>query len=229
MRKTVIILSIFTLIVSSCGQTTRKQTETESDIQNFQDTIIVKQRNTVRKSDSTWISKSYSYYWIAGKDTLNFAINLSEYKRSGEFGLDVRRYYREPMLFPDVLEKIKACIPLIEEDFDISKLTTLVFNEPIFYLDLITKLSNEYQQEFGRKSVDFRVFNQFLLKSNLTPEFNNLLVLLNKKVRIYGFEKFHIIEKKDYEHFLPNTDFSDYPEFTFNAHAGIGVSLENRQ
>jgi len=212
--------------VNSCGQTARKQTETESDMQNFQDTIIVKQKNTVKKSDSTWISKSYSYHWIAGKDTLNFVIYLTEYKRSGEFCLDI--HHKEPILFSAVLEKIKACLPLIEEDFDMSKLVSLYFMKPIYYLDLSTKLSSEYEQEFGRKSVDFREFNQFLLKSNLTPEFNNLLVLLNKKVRMYGFEKFHIIEKKHYEHYLPNVDFTDYPEFSVNAHIGMGMSLENK-
>ena len=226
MRKTVIILSVFVLIVNSCGHTTRKQTGTENDIQNFQETIIVKHMNILNKLDSTWLSKSYTYYWLAGKDTLDFRLSVREWKR--ENTLHLRLFHRKSMLFTDVLGEIEACLPLIEEDFNLSELISLNFMEPIFYLDLATKLSSEYEQEFGRKTVNYAKLNNFLLASSLTSQLNQFLNPLNKKVKCYGLEKFFLIEKKHYEHYLPNVDFTEYPEFTFNAHTGISVDLENK-
>ena len=226
MRKTVIILSVFALIVSSCGRTTRKQTGTENDTQNFQDTIIVKHMNILNKSDSIWLSKSYTYYWLAGKDTLDFRLSVREWKR--ENTLHLRLFHREPMLFTDVLGKIETCLSLIEEDFNLLELISLNFMEPIFYLDLATKLTSEYELEFGRKIINFSKFNNFLLESSLTSQLNHFLNPLNKKVKRYGLEKFFLIEKKHYAHYLPNVDFTDYPEFTFNAHTGVFVSLENK-
>ena len=223
MRKTAIILCVFTLIVSSCGQIVRKQTETESDIQN---TIIVKQENILKSKDSAWYSKSYSYYWLAGKDTLDFIISVGEWKRDS--ALFLHFFHREPMLFADALNEIEACLPLIKEDFDLSKLVSLQFMQPIYYLDLSTKLSSEYEQKFGRKNVDYAKFDKLLSESSLTSQLNHFLNPLNKKVKMYGFEKFHLINKEHYENYLPNVDFTDYPEFTFSAHTGMGVYLENK-
>jgi hypothetical protein len=169
-------------------------------------------------------SKSYSYYWLAGKDTLNLRLNVTEYKEDTTFLL--RIYHRKPILFTAVLEKITECFPLIAEDFNPSKLTSLHFKEPVFYLDLAQTLSNEYEQEFGRKNISHEKLNQFLLQSSLTSQLNHFLNPLHKKVKDYGLEKFHIIDKEIYKEYLPNVDLTEYPEFTFNAHTGIVVKLE---
>ena len=132
------------------------------------------------------------------------------------------------MLFTAVLEKIEACFSLIEEDFVLSKPISFNFMAPIYYLDLSKKLSSEYEQEFGQKDIDYAKLNNFLLASSLTSQLNHFLNPLNKKVKSYGLEKFFLIEKKHYEHYLPNVDFTEYPEFTFNAHCGISVYLENK-
>ena len=227
MKKTVIIISILALIASGCGQATKKQAETTSDTIDNQDTIVVKQRNILDKSYQIGVfSKSYSYYWLAGQDTLDFTLNITEYERDGTFSLHV--YHKKPILFTTVLEKVYECLPLIEEDFDMSKLTFLDFRAPIFYLDLAKKLSSEYEQEFGRKNISYKRFSQFLLQSSLNSQLNDFLNPLNKKVKRYGFEKFFLIDKKYYEEYLQNVDFTEYPDFTFNAHSGISVWLENK-
>ena len=120
------------------------------------------------------------------------------------------------------------CLPLIEEDFDVLKLKHIHFNPPIYYLDLTKTLSSEYDQKFGRKNISYERFIQFLLQSSLNSQLNEFCNPLNKKVKHYGFEKFFLIDKKYYEGYLPNTDFTEYPEFTFNAHTGISVSLVNK-
>jgi len=173
MKKTVIILSVFALIASCCGQTAKKQAETGSDIQDIQDTLIIKHERILNKSDSTWYFRSYSYYWLVGKDTLDFKLSITE--RKSDSTLDLRLSHRKPILFIDVLGRIDACLPLIKKDFNLSKLASFHFMEPIFYLDLAKKLSNEYEQEFGRKSVDYNKLNKFCLRSNMTNMHNLFL------------------------------------------------------
>ena len=222
MKKTVIILSVLALVLGGCRQTTKKQIVTT----DIQDTIIIKQKNVLNVFEASYQSKSYSYYWLAGKDTVDFALNVVKYKTDSVLSLDVS--HKNPILFTTALEKIEECFPLIKEDFDVSKFESINFKVPVFYLDLAKNLSNEYEQEFGRKNISQERLNQFLLKSNLTLQLNDFLSPLNKKVKRYGFEKFHLIDKENYNEYLPNVDFAEYPEFTLNAHIGISVWLENK-
>ena len=225
MRKTVILISIIAIIASSCGQGKK---QTAGDTQVIQDTVVVKHINVLSDVDSSYISKSYSYYWLAGKDTLDFFIKTKEYKRGDDIGLDV--YHKEPMLFAAVLEKIEEGLPLIEEDFDMSKLTSFFFRKPAFYLDMSQKLSGEYEQEFGRKNVSQARLNDFLLtKSSLNTQLNQFLNPLHKKVKRYGFEKFYLIHREHYKVDFPDFDMTEYPDFVLDAMGGIWVVLENKQ
>jgi len=224
MKRKIIILSVFALIASSCGQTTRKQTETAIDIQDIQNMFIVKHKRILNKSDSTWYFKSYSYYWLVGKDTLDFNLSITERKDGTLF---LRLSHRERILFTDALGKIDASLPLMKEDFDLSKLISFQFMEPIFYFDLAKKLSSEYKQEFGRKIVGYTKLNDFLLASSLTSQLNHFFSPLNKRVKRYGMEKFGLLEKKYYKEYLPNVDFTEYPDFTING-MGVYVQLENQ-
>ena len=236
MQKTVIILSILALIASSCGQITRKHTDTESDIQIFQDTLIIKHKRILSESDVRWYSKAYFYYWLVGKDTLDFGLGITEWNSDSRLSLQI--FHREPILFSDVLGKIKACLPLIKEDFDLSKLELLNFKELIFYLDLVKKLSSEYEQEFGRKDIEYRKLNEFLLKSSLNAQLNHFLNPLNKKVKRYFLEKFRLVNKEDsiwyWQHVdfqnagWQNVDLTEYPEFILYSYTGISVRLENK-
>ena len=107
MRKTMIILSILAVITGACRENNaKKQSVTTNDTQFIQDTVVVKQRNAL--NNPTWAvlySKSYSYYWFAGKDTLDFSLYITEYEKDSTFSLRV--FHKEPMLFTAVLEKIE--------------------------------------------------------------------------------------------------------------------------
>lgn len=225
MKKIAIILSVFVLIVSSCGQTTKKQAEMGNyNMQNFQDTLIIKHKRILNKSDSTWYSQSYSYYWLVGKDTLDFNLSITERK---DGNLYLRLSHKEPILFTDALDKIDASFPLIKENFNLSKLISFQFMPPVFYVDLAKKLSSEYEQKFGRKIIIYKKLNEFLLESGLTSQLNYFLDPLNKKVKRYGLEKFHLIDKENYKEYLPNVDITEYPEFIING-MGMYVQLENQ-
>ena len=225
MKKIVIILSVLALIVSSCRQIVRKQEKTESAIHSLEDTIINKYKHLLSKSDSTWYSKSYSYYWLAGKDTLDFRLYITEWKKDSTIHL--RLFHKKPILFTDVLGRIDMCLPLIKEDFNMSKFTSVHFMGPIFYLDLAKKLSSEYEQVFGRKNIDYTKLDKFMLASSLTLQLNHFFNPMGKKIKRYGIEKFHLIEKKYYEEYVPNVDLTEYPEFTING-MGVYVLLENK-
>lgn len=227
MKKIITILITLSLIVSACKQSTKNETTKVSESPDIADTVIVKQANTLSESyQVNFYSKSYSYHWIAGNDTLDFYITTTKYKKDST--LYIRVKHTEPILFTTALEKINESLPLIKEDFDISKIESISFKEPIFYLDLATVLSSEYEEKFGRKNVSYEKFSQFLMQSSLNSQLNDFLDPLNKKVKYYGFEKFHLIDKENYKTYLPNTDLTEYPEFTFNAHSGIYVELENK-
>lgn len=225
MKKVIFILSAFVLIVNSCKDAVREQAKTGNDMQNALDTLIVKHENILNKN-SYYYSRSYSYYWLIEKDTLDTKLSITEWKQDGRLSLRISHKY--PILFTDALERINECLPLIKEDFDISRISSFFFKEPIYYLDLTKKLSSEYELVFGRKIASSDKLSLFLLNSSLTSQLNYFLDPLNKEVRFYGLEKFGLLEKKDYKEYLPNVDFAEYPEFTLNAYVGMDVCLKNK-
>ena len=223
MKKTLTILSIFAIITGSYGQ---RQTTIINDGIVIHDTVVIKCINVLNESLNSIYSKSYSYYWLTGKDTLDFFLNVTEYKEDSSLHINVR--HKEPIFFTVALEKINECLPLINEDFNIVKFSSIFFKEPVYYLDLAKKLSSEYEQEFGQKNINHKTLNHFLLKSSLTLQLNSFLNPLGKNVKRYGIEKFHLMTKKHYEQYLydnerlSNIDFTEYPEFTVN---GRGVLI----
>lgn len=198
--------------------------ESKSNTQNteIQDTIIVKHINLLNASyEVGFYSKSYSYYWIAGKDTLDFSLNVTEYEKDSTIHLNM--FHNNPILFSTVLVKIKDCITLIKDDFDITKLNSLSFRSTIYYLDLTNKLFKDYDQKFGQKNISYDKLNIFLLQSDLNIQVNTLIHPLNKKVKYYSVEKFYLLEKKYFKEYLTNIDFSEYPKFTLG---GMGVYMQ---
>lgn len=220
--KDIITLCLLSVATASCGSRGEWRAETAG----FQDTVIVKQKEVLDSPYTVdFYSKSYAYYWLAGKDTLNFTLHISEYKADTTFSLRV--HHTEPVLFTTALEKVEECLPLIGEDFDVSKLASFGFMPPVYYLDLANMLSGEYEQEFGRKNITHKRLNQFLLQSGLNSQLNVFFNPLHKKVKRYWLEKFHLIDKESYKGYLPDINLSAYPDFTLNVHMGMWVDLED--
>jgi hypothetical protein len=191
------------------------------------DTIIVKHKNDLNKSyEVGFLSKSYSYYWLVGNDTLDFSINAREYEKDSTLNLSI--HHKEPIFFTTALTKINECLPSIRKDFNLTKVNSLYFRDPIYYFDLIKELSSEYEKQFGRKNISYQTLNQFLLKSNLNQQLENFANPLNKKVKWYSIEKFHLTDKKYFSDYLPNVDLTEYPEFTING-MGLYIQLENEK
>lgn len=224
MKTILFIVSI--LILASCVQDKKTNTENQKSSIEISDTIIFKHKNTLNESyEVGFYSKSYSYYWLKGKDTLDLILNVTEFEKDST--LDLNIIHENPILFSAVLSEINKCLPLIKQDFDISKLSSICFKSPIYYLDLTKELSSEYEQNFGRRNISYSKLNQFLLKSSLTTRLNNFLNPLVKKTKRYHIEKFHLIDKKYYRKTMTKIDFTEFPEFSISG-MDITVQLENK-
>ena len=210
----------------SCDQETKSNNLTKKTSDNI-DTILVKHEHELNKSyEVGFYSKSYSYYWLVGKDTLDFSVNAREYENDSTLHLSI--HHKKSILFTTALTKINECIPLIKEDFYISQLNSLYFRDPIYYFDLVKELSTEYEKQFGRKNISYDKLNQFLLNSNLNKQLDNFANPVDKKTKRYSIEKFHLTDKKYFGDYLPNVDLTAYPEFAING-MGLSVQLENKQ
>lgn len=145
-----IIILIISIGPASCIQTPKPNAQNVETSEHRSGTLIVKHENILNKSyEIGFYSKSFSYYWLAGKDTLDFTLKTTEYEKDSTIYISVQ--HTKPILFTSALAKINECYPPIKEDFDISKLNSFYFKPPVYYPDLAKKLSIEYEQKFGQK------------------------------------------------------------------------------
>lgn len=218
------LLFCFVIIwVFACGgEKAAKDLERQSNLTSKQlDTVIVSQkRNLDANYDTGFLNKSHWFYWTVGRDTLDFKLLINEYSRDSLVGLGI--LHRKPIAFSHVLEKIENCFEVIKNDYRLEKLSSFYFEHPLLYPDLVKSLSNEYEKEFGVKNVSYERLNKFLLKSELSSQLNDLMAPFGKVVSRYSIEKFHLIHKENYSFELPDTDFSNYPDFAIH---GMGISV----
>lgn len=220
------LIVTLTLGFISCNQEKKSNNQT-SEYNDKIDTIIVKHENDLNKSyEVGFLSKSYSYYWLVDHDTLDFSLNARQYEKDSTFHLSIN--HKKPIIFTTALTKINDCLPLIEEDFYLSKLKSLYFRDPIYYFDLIKELSTEYEKQFRRKNISYEELNQFLLQSNMNKKLNNFVSPLDKKIKRYSIEKFHLTDKEYFGDYLPNVNLKEYPKFAING-MELYIQLENER
>ena len=218
-------LLTMTFGLTACGLPTESGNQRSPAVAKSSDTIIVKRQHRLTKSyEVGFYSKSYSYYWLAGKDTLDFILNASERKKDSTMVINI--HHDDPIWFSDALRKFNECLPLMKNDFDLTKLDAICFKPPTYYFDLAKELSMAYQQQFGRKYIRDERLNQFLLKSDLNQKLTTLLQPLHKKATYYSIEKISLINKKDYRKYAPDADLANYPEIIIGG-MNLYVHLEN--
>lgn len=216
---------LFIFAVFSCkegGETHDKNNPVTFN--TLQDTVIVEQkRELIDSYEVGFLSKSYSYTWVVGKDTLDFLILATEHKDDSSLHLHIM--HDQPVPFATVLTRVQDCLKLINKNISVLKLGSLYFEPIIYYQDLSKELSAQYESEIGRKNVGYQRMNEFLLQSSLNTQMNNFLKPFNKEVDRYSIEKFHILYKENYNHYLGDTNLGNYPEFTLH---GMGLGIELR-
>ena len=206
----------------SCNNSSKNQGNKQATTeQTATDTVIVRIENEIDKSDTlAFFSKSIKYCWVTDKDTLDFRIGVEE--QAGDSSVSIRTMHYKPILFTKALDKMNNCLPLIAEDFNLNNLNSLYFAPPIFYKDLTNELSKSYENQFGNKSIKFKEMNEFLMNSWLQERVEDFLQQFNKSIKRYGIEKYHLLEKKYYNQYIPNKDLDDYPSFSIR---GRGISV----
>ena len=220
------LIIVFLLVLISCKQE-EKLNNRNMESTDKNDTIIVMNKNDLNQSyEVGFLSKSYSYNWLVGLDTLDFSINAQEYEKDGTLNLSV--HHKNPITFKNALIKINACIPNIQKDFYLTKLKSLYFRDPIYYFDLVKELSVQYEKQFGNKNISYEKLNQFFLNSNVNKKVDNFLSPLNKKTKLYSIEKFYLMDKKYFPEYLPGVDLTGYPEFAING-MGLYIQLESKK
>jgi len=211
------------LFLLSCREGRGSNTLDASNIsERIPDTVIIKHKNELNKSyEAGFRSKSYSYYRVAGNDTLDFELIATEHKKDSSLHLHI--IHKQPILFSTALKWIGDCLKVIQDDFYISNLSSLYFPPPIYYADLSNELSKVYEQAFGQKNVSYQKLNQFLLASDFNAQLNTFLEPFGKTVSRYGIEKFHLLHKENYGSYLKDANLTDYPDFTIH---GMGLSIQ---
>jgi len=217
-----IIILIITLTLVSCNNSKRTEESKDTDtVEVAQDTVIVKIKNKIDRSYGIgFYTKSYTYCWIKGNDTLDFKIGVTEHLKDSSVQINV--FNQKPILFSTTLDKINEGLPLIRENFELENLSSIYFGPPILYKDLTTELSQNYKIKFDQKNISYEQLNEFLKESWLEQKIGNFLHQFNKTTKRYGIEKFQLLEKQYYNEYIPNSDLNEYPEFSIH---GMGVSI----
>lgn len=216
---------ILLILLISCGHENKSNSKSTNVIHDTKDTLLIKQQNVLNKSyEVGFYSKLFSYYWVTGKDTIDFFMNVSEYEKDSTCSINI--HHKKSLLFTTTLDRIDQSLTTIKNDFDITKLSFIFLRSPIYYFDLTKELMNEYEKKFGKKAISYQDLNDYLLSSNLNTRLNSLLQPLNKKVKSYSIEKFQLVDKNNFNIYLPDTDLTDYPEFAIGG-MGLSVQLEN--
>lgn len=160
------------------------------------DTIIVKKVNQIESYDSSTI-KSFSYFWITQKDTLDFKIRVREFvidSTKSHISIDIEHstMHSEKIFFSTALKHLKKCIPIIKQNFSLENLGSIQFEYPNAYKDFITNLPKEYKNKYGKKRITYLELNDFLKQSSIDIELKKMLLSLNKDTYKYSIEKFQV-------------------------------------
>lgn len=218
-------VSVLFILLISCGQENKSNLENTNVIQDTKDTILIKQQNVLNKSyEVGFYSKSFSYYWVTGKDTIDLFMNVAEYEKDSTCSINI--HHKKSRLFTTTLDRVNQSLQTISSDFDITKLRSIYFKSPIYYLDLTKELMSEYEKKFGKRGISYQDLNDFLLTSSLNIRLNSFLFPLNKRVKRYSIEKFQLVDKDNFNSVLSDTDLKEYPEFAIGG-MGLSVQLEN--
>ncbi|PWN72309.1 hypothetical protein C1631_006845 [Chryseobacterium phosphatilyticum] len=169
-------------------------------------------------------SKVYKYYWVT-EDTSDLKFDV--YERKADSTVMFSSEHHKQIDFAVLLDSVNGAFTKINSDFDLSKLESLIFKQPLYYPDLNRELSQAYEARYGKVAVDYPTLQQFLLSAPITLKINTFLKPLNKKVKSYSIEKFHLLSLEQIKKFYPDMQFENDPDFTLFG-SGIYVELENK-
>ena len=214
-----ILLCCFLATLFSCREKNNSKSKVQTALKT--DTVLVKNQDKLMGFNEDFMTKSFSYHWVSGKDTAN--LKITAYTQKEDSTLHLLISHQKPVLFRVLLDKLNVAIPKIKEDFKVAQLSSIFFKATIYYPDVNLELSKDYEQKFGRKIISYQKLNQFLLQTPFNTTLNNFLKPFGRKIQKYGIEKFHLIEKKHYPSEIPDENLANYPDFSIH---GMGIYVQ---
>lgn len=212
LQHTLTIYSV-TVLLFSCAEKSKKTTNS-----TFKKEIVER----VGYTEEVY-SKVYKYYWVT-KDTSDLKFYV--YERKMDSTVLFASEHHKQIDFAVLLDSLSSAFAKINSDFDIYKIESLIFKQALYYPDLNQSLSHAYKEKYGEAPIDYLSLQKFLMSTTITAQLNAFLKPLNKKVKSYSIEKFHLLDKEQFSKFYPEMRFENYPDFTLSG-SGIHVDLEN--
>lgn len=224
--KSQLILTLFLLSFVCCGN---KAQTSQNPEPATSDTIINKVYPEFTKFDSILNAKVIRYFWLTDNDTLDFSLRISQSKDSS---VSIYFLHENTMLFAEAMRLFNECLPTIQQDFDLSKTDGLALKTPVYYPDLVSELATEYNKKHETKKLRYADFVDFLTKTSLTATLNEFFKTFNVEVKRYNIEKFHFVEKENYEKYFPDISpdiLKNYPEMIFDGLNYLSVELKTKE
>lgn len=194
--KTYITVFIITTFLFSCHEKTKKAGEQVFKSEPALKKEMIKLDGYTKEN----YNKVYSYYWVA-KDTSDLKFTLYERKTDSSvlWTIDHDRQIN----FPALLDSMNNAMPEIRKDFDLYKINSLSFKQPLYYPDLNQALTTSYQKRYGETAIDYPELKKFLLSAAITPQLNTFLKPLHKRARSYSIENFICWTRSNLLHITP--------------------------
>jgi hypothetical protein len=167
------------------------------------DTTVGSKVLTNEIAGSAYMKRAKGYFVITNKDTSGFTCIFSEAKESEEISMDIHGEARM-MTYRQRMDELKRILPEAAKDFKFDSLKSVYFGRLVENGDIAIEVTKEYRQKFGESNEsskindhikDYREVSEFLAKSKLAKDFNELFKPYSISVNKAFVEKVFFTDK----------------------------------
>jgi hypothetical protein len=229
MKRTLGILIIIFGLLSCNGNL---KDDNEIIVNEPNDTIVGSRQIDKEIAGSNYYKRATEYFVIVNSDTSDFRPILKESKENGNVELDLQiSYVKNNTTHRQRLEELRQILSIAASEYNFDTLSGIFVGRLIQMGDLAIKVTEEFNDEFGiieNLSVkDYKKTSDFLKKSQLAEDINNLFRPYDLHVKSVGIEKLFYATKKELLTLgLIETDTTEIPEKILDCLTGIGLTKE---
>jgi len=191
---------LFLTILSACSND-KEQKQQVSKIKEVISPIVGRKNITNEIAGSAYRKRATAYFVISENDTSRFTPIFYESKVNGQVNIDLHQAYSHPTkTYLKQLNELKLILPEASKDYNFDSLTNLYLGRLISTGDLAVSITEAYRQKFGEQentsTSDYAEISDFLLKSRLGKDLNEIFKPYNTTVESVDVEKVFFSEKK---------------------------------
>jgi hypothetical protein len=195
------ILGLLTIFLLGCNDN-RQNSFAFATMENKAtvDTIVGSKTITDEIAGSAYRKRATGYFVIIGKDTSDYTCILTESKDGGKVSIDLNiPYSKAEIPYRKRLEELKTILPKAATDYNFDSLASISLGRLILSGDLAIDITKQYRQTFGtsNKLKDYKTVEQFLLKSKLSTDLDNLFKEYSISVDNVSIEKLFLTSRKE--------------------------------